>query len=101
MGCPHITLSSNGTIFLANGDDGLRAYTYDGSSFTNTANIDDGGCAYGVTVSSDGTIFLANGDDGLRAYTYDGSSFTNTAHINDGGGACGYSSILRWYNIYS
>ena len=64
--------------------DGLRAYTYNGSSFTNTAHVNDGGYGLGVSVSSDGTIFLANGQDGLRAYTYDGSSFTNTAHINDG-----------------
>ena len=29
-----MAVSSNGTVFLANGDDGLRVYSFDGSSFT-------------------------------------------------------------------
>ena len=73
----------HGTIFLANGDDGLRAYTFNGTSFTNTAHVYDGGYAIDVDVGEDGTIFLANYEDGLRAYNYSGNSFTNTAYIND------------------
>ncbi len=79
----------DGTVFLANMQDGLRAYNYNGASFTNTAHIDDGGLAFGVAVGADGTVFLANHNDGLRAYSYDGSSFTNTAHIDNGGVANG------------
>lgn len=68
-------------------DDGIRAYIYDGTSFTNTAHIDDDpGLANGVAVGRDGTVFLANGVDGLRAYEYDGVSFVNTAHIDSVGG---------------
>ena len=80
-----IKISSDSTIFLANGQGGLRAYNYDGSSFTNTAHIQPGDYVRDLDVSSDGTIFVANGYDGLKAYTYDGSFFTNTAHIDDGG----------------
>ena len=78
-----LMVGSDGTIFLANGADGLRAYTLNGSSFTNIAHIDDGGSAMGVAEASDGTIFLANGHDGLRAYHFDGSSFSNLAHIEN------------------
>ena len=73
-------------------DAGLRAYSYDGTSFTNIAHIDDGQSgsanysdAHGVVVAADGTVFLANWWDGLRAYSYDGTSFTLTAHIDHGG----------------
>ncbi|MGD8781731.1 MAG: hypothetical protein PVH88_22540 [Ignavibacteria bacterium] len=30
-----VAVSSDGTVFLANSNGGLRAYTYDGTSFTN------------------------------------------------------------------
>ncbi len=78
-------VAPDGTIFLANKQDGLRAYIYNGSSFENIAHIDDGGQANGLVLAADGTIFLANGLDGLRAYTFDGSIFTNIAHIDSGG----------------
>ncbi len=83
-----VAMGVDGTVFLANYEDGLRAYGYDGSSFINTAHVYDGGDssrAMGMAVGVDGTVFLANNQDGLRAYSYDGSYFTNTAHINDGG----------------
>jgi len=64
-------------VFVANYEDGLRAYAYDGNSFTNTAHVDDGGNAQGVTVGPDGTVFLANGDDGLIAYAYSGYTGIN------------------------
>ena len=79
-----MTVGSDSTVFLANGNDGLRAYSYDGTSFTNTAHIDNGGHANGVTVGPDSTVFLANDYDGLRAYNFGGKFFTNTAHINIG-----------------
>ncbi|KAA3661146.1 MAG: WD40 repeat domain-containing protein, partial [Calditrichaeota bacterium] len=80
-----IAIASDSLVFLANGEDGLRAYKYNGTVFINTAHIDDGGQATGVAIGPENVLFLANGDDGLRAYTYDGASFTNTAHIDEGG----------------
>ncbi|TFH46177.1 MAG: hypothetical protein E4G94_02975, partial [ANME-2 cluster archaeon] len=82
-------VAADGTIFLANRQDGLRAYIYNGTSFENIAHIDNGGQANGVSITNDGTILLANGLDGLRAYTFDAiaSTFTNTAHIDSGGTA--------------
>jgi hypothetical protein len=84
-----VTVDSNGTVFLASSNDGLRAYTFDGASFTNTAHINNGGSAVHAAVGADGTIFLANGSDGLRAYSYGDTSFINIAHIDDGGYAYG------------
>ena len=84
-----VAVDSDGTVFLSHYDNGLRAFTFDGSSFKNTAHIDDGSYARGIAVGSDQTIFLANGSSGLRAYTYNSSSFKNTAHIDDGGYAWG------------
>ena len=34
-----VTVGSDSTVFLANGSGGLRAYSYDGTSFTKTAHI--------------------------------------------------------------
>jgi len=84
-----VTVAPDGTIFLANWNDGLRAYKYKGSSFTNTAHINNGGTARYVAIGLDGTVFLANGEDGLRAYNYNGSSLINTGHVDDGGFAYG------------
>lgn len=65
-------VAADGIVFLANRYDGLRAYTYDGTSFANRGHIHDGEAALALAVASDGTIFLANGYDDLRVYTYDG-----------------------------
>ena len=72
-------------IFLANGSDGLRSYTFDGTSFTNTAHINPDSSAEKVSIAADGTIFIASGWNGLRAYNFEGSSFIQTAHINNVG----------------
>ncbi len=82
-----VAQAPDGTIFLANDFDGLRAYSYDGSTFTHIAHINDGDSALGVAIASDSLVFLADGGGGLRAYSYDGASFTNTAHIDNGGSA--------------
>lgn len=82
----NVTVSLDGTVFCAGGEDGLRAYSLIGDSLINTAHENDGdeySYAVSVAVSPDNTVFLANGQDGLRAYNYDGSSFTLKAHIND------------------
>ena len=86
-GANKVIVASNGAILLANGEDGLRAYTFDGTSFSNIAHVNEGGDAMGVAEGSNGTVFLANGEDGLRAYSFDGTAFTNLAHINEGGSA--------------
>ncbi len=79
FGIPQVVaVGSDGVVFLANGNDGLRAYTYDGSAFTNTAHRNDGDYAFGLAVGPDGTVFSRQRYDGCRAYTYDGMSLTNT-----------------------
>ena len=88
----HLTLGLDGTVFVVHNpplpppgtENGLRAYTYDDTSFTNTAHIHDGRYALDVAVGPDSTIFVAYSTDGLRAYTYHDTSFTNTAHIDSG-----------------
>ncbi|MBN1280550.1 MAG: DUF2341 domain-containing protein, partial [Candidatus Thermoplasmatota archaeon] len=78
-------ITGNGSyLYLANYDDGLRAYTFNGSDLTNEGHIDNGGTAYNVWC--DGTyIYLANDNDGLRAYTFDGASFSNVGSVDTGG----------------
>lgn len=72
-------------IYVANGDDGLRAYKQK-AVITNVGHIDDGGIATSVWKNpSDTYIYLANGEDGLRAYTFDGTSFTNVGHVDTDG----------------
>ena len=78
---------------MANLDDGLRAYKFDGTTFTNIAHIDNGGNAHDVC--SDGlNIFLANDTDGLRTYRLDivNSTFINIDHIDNGGTAYGVAT---------
>ena len=79
---------ADGTVFVAYSD-GLRAYHYNGQSFSLNAYIYNDGEGVDLTIGPDGTIFLANMWDGLRAYTYDESSFSNTAHRHDEGDAHG------------
>ena len=47
-----VVVGSDGTVLLANYEDGLRAYTYNGTTFINTAHIDDGGLARNVAIDS-------------------------------------------------
>ena len=79
-----VVVGPNGTVFeMSFGEDdlaGLRAYTFDGSSFNNTAFLRMTG---EIAVGMDGTIFIAANDSGLWAYDYDGSSFTYAAHIRE------------------
>ena len=91
-----LALSPDGTIFLANGQDGLRAYSFDGTSFTGAGHISDGGNVYSVAVGPKKTIFTANSSDGLWAYNYDGAAFTNTAHFDTLGNVYGVDvDVLR------
>ena len=59
-----VAIDSAGTVFLANGYDGIRAYRFDGESFTLAAHVNDGPLAYDITLDSNGTLFVANGPDG-------------------------------------
>ena len=80
----HVTVGKDGTVFvgiLADGSSSLRAYTYNGSSFTNTAYINFELGMKGIAVGPDNTVFVATCYDDLWAYHYDGSSFAKTAHI--------------------
>ena len=78
-------------IYVANGSDGLRAYTFNGTTITLAGSIDDGDVGHDAgAVWGDGTyIYLANGPDGLRAYTFNGTTFTLASHIDSGGSAEG------------
>jgi hypothetical protein len=83
-----VEIGPDGTLFLANGSDGLRAYTFDGATFTNTAHIVEGGFrANEVALSPEGMVFVAYGINGLCAYSYNGSSFTRSGKIDNGGSA--------------
>ncbi|MDD3716468.1 MAG: T9SS type A sorting domain-containing protein [Candidatus Marinimicrobia bacterium] len=77
-----IAVSSDETIFLANGTDGLRAYTFDGDTFTFKAHINESSGSIngmvGIAVGPDNTVFAIDTEN-LYAYNYNGSSFTKTA----------------------
>ena len=65
--------ASDGTVFVQRADT-LFAYSFDGSSFTEIANlyIDDDECSVGP----DGMVYLYSLGGGiLTAYSFDGSSF--------------------------
>ena len=72
---------------LANG---VSAYTFNGRTFTNTANqaIPVAGATY--EVDSDGTYFyIAQNTDGIYAYTFNGAAYTPVGNRDDGGAAQG------------
>lgn len=66
----------DGTLFVAAGTDGIRAFTFNGSSFTQTATRDDGGNYQGVA-ANDEYIWFSSTSSSSRKYTYNGSSFTS------------------------
>jgi len=62
---------------------GVRAYTFNGSTFTLAGSKDDGDDYYEVW--GDGTyIYCACGGSGVRAYTFNGSTFTLAGSKDDG-----------------
>jgi hypothetical protein len=63
-----LAIGTEGIIFVIINNQ-LAAYTYDGSSFTNTALIETTGGK--IAVGLDGTVFVASEDSGLFAYKYD------------------------------
>jgi hypothetical protein len=85
-----VTQGPDGTLFLANYGDGLRAHTFDGTHFTRTAHAKDGQYATSVATGEDGTIFVGMGVEGLRAYTCKDTSFTKTAEIDDASSGYAY-----------
>ena len=61
-------LTGDGTyLYVANGVDGLRVYTFDGVDFTQVDSVDAGNTYVGVHYY-DGIIFCACGDGGIRMY---------------------------------
>ena len=71
----NLAVSPEGTIFIAGSYDGIRAFTYNGVSFKNTAHLDMDGFVTDVAVASNGTVY-ASTSSGLVAYNYDGKSFS-------------------------
>ncbi len=67
--------------------DGVRAYSFDGSTFTLEGTRHDGSFTSNyVDVWGDGTyIYTACKADGVRAYSFDGSTFTLEDTQDDGG----------------
>ena len=78
-----LTIGPENIIFSISDD--VKAYRFDGYSFTKLAEVDPYPTAtfsfYKVIVGPDSTIFLANGDAGLFAYTFSGYL---TTHIENG-----------------
>jgi len=62
-------------VYVANGSDGIRAYTFDGTAFTAVGNVDNGGNYKGVFCFND--IVFAGSSVSLFTYTFDGTDFTN------------------------
>lgn len=80
-----IALTPEGNVFLANGDDGLRVYSFDGNTFSNIAHINDFVDQVDpqeVAVGSNGTVFFGNYFNGLRAYSHEGDSLELLAHLD-------------------
>ena len=69
QGALDLAVGPDGTVFVANSLDGLRALTFDGTTFINTAHISSTG-SRGVSVGRDGTVFVAEGTGGWAAYSY-------------------------------
>lgn len=83
-----IDISQNGTIFLANHADGLRAYRLIDSSLVCIAHTDDSdgeSYALGVSTYNDSLILLANGRGGVILYNYSDSCFTKISDISTDG----------------
>jgi len=71
-------------IFATFQNDGLRAYTFNGTALFLKDTLDDGGF-YGAVHGNSSYIFTANGASGVRAYTYSGGTLTLAGSIDDGG----------------
>ena len=78
-----IVIDSSGLIFLANGGDGIRVYSYHDSIFVNLAHADD--AVYNITLDKNQNIFAAHWTKGMSAYTYQDSSLIKVASIDNGG----------------
>ncbi|NQT63339.1 MAG: T9SS type A sorting domain-containing protein [Candidatus Marinimicrobia bacterium] len=70
-----VTVMQDGTILLANGIDGLRAYRWTGDLLENIAHIPTQYSASGVAVGPDSTVYLAVDNDSLYAYEFNGLEF--------------------------
>jgi hypothetical protein len=64
-------------VYVADGDSGISAYTFNGSTFTFKGSYDPAGKVYTVWGWGDGTyIYVAAGTDGVLAFTFNGATFT-------------------------
>lgn len=89
-----VAISTNRTIFSANGIDGLWAYSFNDTAFSYINHVDDGGIAHSVAVNSNGIVFLANGDSGLWAYSFINGIFIYSSHIIAGNGGVARDLVL-------
>jgi hypothetical protein len=77
-------LAKTERYFVAAGEPGLYAYSFDGSSFTEKGHFDPKGWPRDIEIAEDGTIFIAAGKDGIYALSFNGSTFTELAQANFG-----------------
>ncbi|MFA5178189.1 MAG: prepilin-type N-terminal cleavage/methylation domain-containing protein [Candidatus Paceibacterota bacterium] len=80
--------------YLANGTDGVRVFTFNGSTVTNVAHVDTDGTALDVYPGN--PVYVADGSTGYKAYAFDGSNFTLSYSVNSGGEA--RSTNVGWSN---
>ena len=65
-------VSPEGVVYVTYTFDGLGVYSWESSTLTHLAQVDDGGLYYGVKAKADGIIYVACGYDGLRVYRFSG-----------------------------
>jgi hypothetical protein len=72
-------------VYVAGNATGIKAYTFDGSTFT--FKDDDTTDTYytDIWVDSSGYVYCANDGDGLRVFSFDGSTLTNKDNDDQGG----------------
>ena len=83
----YMDIWSDGTyIYTTQFEDGLTAYTFNGTDLIEVGSIDEViSPAQGRGVFGDGTyIYMAKGSGGIVAYTFNGTDFTNVGSRDDG-----------------
>ena len=72
-------------IYVADSADGIKAYTFDGTTLSEIANYNTPGSAQAIW--GDGTyLYVADGTvGGIRAYTFNGTIFTEVGNFNTPG----------------
>jgi hypothetical protein len=81
--CIGVTIDD--TYVYGSGGGQLRAYTFNGTTFSEIDNAASGDIQYGLTTDGDRNIFLPDGTNGLKAFSFDGVTLTLEDTLDDGG----------------